>query len=432
LEAAGISILVIVLAYIANKYLSRLQFITALCILAFCVRLIWITTIPTPVESDFLIMYNGALHAAKGDYAFAQQPYFTTWVYQLGFTMYESLIIKLFGAGTIALKSLNILYCTGLTVLTYLIASKVFNEWCGRIAGIMYALNISNILYGSVLTSQHLAVFLFYLTCYLLIAKFSTNNYSWIFIGITLTLGDIIRPLGYFFLIAIAIYILLKVLLEMDKTNRINATKRLFGVIIVFYLFHSIISYSFIAAGVTQYPLNDRDPLWKFVLGLNHETFGIYSQADENRIMSIENINQRQHEEWNIIKERTDDKIDLLQLFYMKFTIMWGSVDGSGEWSLSTLKELELERNLMKHECLIYISAMLFGIIGLVSLISKNNASFQYTLLLLLIIGYVLVHLLIEIQTRYRYEIIPSFTVVQSYGVYITYKYLQKICIRNT
>lgn len=431
LEIAGISILVIMLAYMSNKYLSRMQYIVILGILAFCIRLIWITKIPTPVESDFLLMYNGALYAAKGDYVFAQQAYFTTWVYQLGFTMYESLIIKLFGEGTIALKILNIIYCTGLTVLNYLIASKVFNEWCGRIAGILYALNIPNILYGSVLTNQHLSVFLFYLTCYLVIVKFFTHNYSWIFVGIILTLGDIIRPLGYFFLMAIAIYILLKAFLEMEKTNRIKATSRLFGVVIVFYLFHSLLSYLFIAAGVTQYPLIDRDPLWKFVLGLNYETSGTYSQADENHVMSIKYINQRQHEEWNIIKERIDDKKKLLHLFYRKFSIMWGGVDASGEWSLSTLNKIKLERLLMKYERLIYMSAMIFGIIGLVSLISRKNDSFHYMLFLLIIIGYILIHFLIEIQTRYRYEITPCFTIIQSYGVFMTYKYLQKMRINN-
>lgn len=44
-------------------------------------------------------MYNSAIQATKGDFSFAQDDYYTSWVYQLGFTMYQAFIIKLFGEG---------------------------------------------------------------------------------------------------------------------------------------------------------------------------------------------------------------------------------------------------------------------------------------------------------------------------------------------
>ena len=206
-----IGLLFLLIGYISNKYMSTFIFTVSLIVLAFSVRLIWVLNVPTPIESDFSVMYNSAIQATKGDFSFAQDDYYTSWVYQLGFTMYQAFIIKLFGEGPFLLKLLNIMYCTGTTWLVYKITSYVFNEWAGRMAGLLYALYIPSIVLTSLLTNQHIATFLFYLGFYLLITKGLTHKYMWIFIGVSLALGDIMRPLGAFVLIAVALYVFYKV-----------------------------------------------------------------------------------------------------------------------------------------------------------------------------------------------------------------------------
>ena len=181
-----IGLLFLLVGYISNKYMSKLIFTISLIILAFSIRFIWVLNIQTPVESDFAMMYNGAVQATKGDFSFAQSTYYTSWVYQLGFTMYQAFIINLFGEGTFLLKFLNVLYCTGTTLIIYKITSHIFNEWSGRVAGLLYAIYIPSIVLSSVLTNQHLATFLFYLGFYLLITKGLSHKYMWIFIGISL------------------------------------------------------------------------------------------------------------------------------------------------------------------------------------------------------------------------------------------------------
>lgn len=109
------------------------------------------------------------------------------------------------------------MYCTGTTWLVYKITSYVFNEWAGRMAGLLYALYIPSIVLSSLLTNQHIATFLFYLGFYLLITKGLTHKYMWIFIGIFLALGDIMRPLGAFVLIAVALYVFLQGILGKSK-----------------------------------------------------------------------------------------------------------------------------------------------------------------------------------------------------------------------
>lgn len=417
--------------YISNKYMSKVTFSISLLILAFSIRLIWVLNIQTPVETDFEMMYNSAVQAAKGDFSFTQNTYYTSWVYQLGFTMYQAFIIKLFGEGTFFLKFLNILYCTGTTFLIYKITSHIFNEWSGRIAGLLYAVYIPSIALSSVLTNQHIAVFLFYLGFYLLITKGLSHKYMWIFIGISLSLGDIMRPLGAIILIAITIYIFLQGILGKSKQEILIAIKKLAGILIIFYLMHQIVSYSFIYSGITKYPLSNRDPLWKFTLGFNHETKGGYSSADAESVMSLELGEERTAAHKKLIKERLSDPQEVLSLFGDKFVIMWADYDSAPLWSLVTLEKTDkdmvsLKDDLTKYEKYMYTAAMLFGTLSLLYLIMTKQDKTHYTLFLLLIIGYVAIHFLIEIQTRYRYFIIPSFTIIQSYGIYICYSLISK------
>ncbi|MBJ7985349.1 MULTISPECIES: glycosyltransferase family 39 protein [Bacillus] len=426
-----LGLLLLFIGYISNKYMSKMVFTISLIILAFSIRLIWVFNVQTPIESDFAVMYNSAIQATKGDFSFAQSTYYTSWVYQLGFTMYQAFIIKLFGEGPFLLKFLNVLYCTGTTFLVYKLTSHIFNEWSGRIAGLLYALYIPSIVLSSVLTNQHLAVFLFYLGFYLLVTKGLSHKYMWIFIGLSLSVGDLMRPLGAIILIAITIYIFLQGILGQSKQNIFNSIKKLCGIFIVFYLVHYIVSYAFISAGITQYPLSNRDPLWKFTVGFNHETKGGYSAADAGYIMSFDIGEERTAAEKKLIQERIADPKQVLSLFGDKFTLMWADFDSAPMWSLLSLEKTDpdmitLKDTLTKYEKYMYITAMLFCTLALLYLIVTKQNNTHYTLFLLLIIGYITVHFLIEYQTRYRYFIIPSFTMIQGYGLYLCYRLISK------
>ena len=153
---------IIFMSIIVNRFFTQTQFIIFICLLAFTLRLAWVLTVQTNVVQDFAQMYNGAADAANNNFSFADKAYFTTWVYQLGFTMYQAGVIKLFGEGVLAIKLLNILYCTGITYFIYRIATHLFNEFSGRVAALIFATYIPNIMMTSVLTNQHLATFLFY------------------------------------------------------------------------------------------------------------------------------------------------------------------------------------------------------------------------------------------------------------------------------
>ncbi len=188
-------------------------------------------------------MLDAARNIAKGNYEFNQSVYFTTWVYQLGFSFYESVIIRCFGDNIFILKLLNIFYSTGTVIFIYLIGAKVFNELAGRMAAFLYAFYIPNILYSSVLTNQHLATFLFYAAFYLIIKRFAHNKFSWLYIGLLLSLGNLMRPLGPIIIVGVFIYFILQILQPYIKTmdaaelkvRRKKIGKNLVGILATFF-----------------------------------------------------------------------------------------------------------------------------------------------------------------------------------------------------
>lgn len=244
IEGICITFLVIFLIAIASRYMNKTVFFISLIVLTLGVRLAWMLSVQTPVKSDFLVMLDAARNIAKGNYEFNQSVYFTTWVYQLGFSFYESIVIRCFGDSIFTLKLLNIFYSTGTVIFIYLIGAKVFNELAGRMAAFLYAFYIPNILYSSVLTNQHLATFLFYAAFYLIIKRFAHNKFSWLYIGLLLSLGNLMRPLGPIIIVAVFIYFILQILQPYIKakdaaelkTRRKKIGKNLVGVLATFLL----------------------------------------------------------------------------------------------------------------------------------------------------------------------------------------------------
>ena len=85
---------------------------------------------------------------------------------------------------------------------------------------------------------------------------------------------------------------------------------------------------------------------------------------------------------------------------------------------------------LFKCEKLIYIAVTLFMSIALLHFLIKKQQNEGYMLFLLLISGYVLLRLL-QVDMTYYNLIVPALFILQSFGVYMSYVYCQKIFFRK-
>lgn len=117
------------------------QFLIFLMSITVLVRIGTVIFIETPLIGDAKGMYESAKQIALGNSGIE-------FVDQLPFIVYESFLIRLFGDATFVLQLFNILYCAGTAFFIYRIATILFQEECGRIAAIFYALYLPNILFA--------------------------------------------------------------------------------------------------------------------------------------------------------------------------------------------------------------------------------------------------------------------------------------------
>ncbi|MCK9860925.1 glycosyltransferase family 39 protein [Paenibacillus sp. ATY16] len=423
IAAAVVTLLVI---HWAITGLSRKAFLVVFLFLGFVCRVIWIVWNPALPESDFLFMYNAAQAAASGDFAFSDSSYYISFPYQLGFTMYEAGVIKLFGDHLILFKILNVLFSMGTAIVLYLSASKVFHESCGRIAALVYLFYIPNILMCSVLTNQHISVFLFIGGCFLLL-KGRDRVIYWVLAGLAIGLGHLMRPIGSVYLAGVILFVLLIIWQQWRgsiKRQAASTAGKLGALIAVYYLVQLLANISLTSSHVTEHSLFGGEKYWKFMVGLNAQTNGSWNKEDADYTNQYSFGEERHQAELVIIKERLENKSELIALFGRKLVHMWGSSDSSPYWSLRGLDKWKLETSLHQWERPLYVLMSAFGIVSMVALwrTGKGHEALFYLILLLLYIG---AHLLVEIQSRYRLDFIPILILLQSYGAYQVYRWVQ-------
>jgi len=414
-----IILLLLLVSYLVLRIKNEKAFLILLIAVAFTVRLIWILTVNTVPESDYEVMYNAARMGAKGDFSFSTDSYFTQWAYQMGFTLYQSLIISAFGQGTFPLKLMNCIISTGTTVLVYRIAGTVFNEKAARVAGILYTLYLPTVIINSVLTNQILSAFLIYLAIYMFLSNQRGKIYIYVLVGAVFALGQCIRPLATLALACFAFYELIEYILSKDKKLIIGTCLTL----ATYFVILAVVGNVLVSSKISQYGLENREPLWKFVIGLNSETTGQYSDDDAHYVKHFPLGEERNKAEQELIKERTENKEQLKVLMLNKYSLMWGTQDSTVYWSSNFgVKELTVYTGI--YEQVMYIIAALLAMLAALAMFRQRNKKLYFFMLLIFL--YMTAHLFIEIQTRYRDFILPSIFIFTGYGMYLCVKPKQR------
>lgn len=410
-------------AYMLSRSLNRRIFLLVLIVLGMGARLYWIFGNDAPPSSDFLFMYNAAREAAAGRFGFASSDYYVSFPYQLGFTMYEAGVIRLFGSHALpALQLIGAVFSMGTALILYYTGVRLFNETCGRIAAFIYAFYLPNILMCSVLTNQHISVFLFFLGCAMLLRRRGAVM-PWLLAGLTLGLGQLMRPIGIVYVAGIVLFAMLEVSKKLRESRRRKAWRQagmLLAMIGLFFGVQWAANAALQSAGVMQQSLSGGDKYWKFMVGLNAETDGAWNAADAQYANQYPFGEARHRAELLRIKERLADKPELAALMGRKLVQMWGAADSSAFWSLDGTGHWQLERTLSRLERPQYVVLCAFALFAIVALwrAGMYRGPLLYILLLLIYAG---AHLVVEIQTRYRLDLLPAVILLSSYGVWQTY-----------
>jgi hypothetical protein len=123
-----------------------------------------------------------------------------------------------------------------------------------------------------------------------------------------------------------------------------------------------------------------------------------------------------------IIRLNSNSKA-IFDLFINKYELLWGNDDYGATWNLAFLKEqnnLTMERagfitSAMETNHIAYMVFTLFSFMTLIYLLQRN-ASYLYVPILIYL-GTVAMHLLVESQNRYHFHVLPVMMIVASVGV---------------
>ena len=382
--------------------------------LALCVILVFGAV---PVQ-DFQTMYDAACQMAQGSREYLQNDYFYNWAYQTGFVAYEALVVKVFGPGLLPLQLLNALWMAGTGCLVYAIARRFLSESAAMTASLLYALYPAPYFLAAVLTNQHIAVFFYYLGFWLLVRQRRLTRRWAALAGLCLAVGNLMRPLGAVIIVALLCWTLVRMLRWKGK-DLLWVGAPLLAAGVAYFAATELFGWVVQATGLNPEGLNNNLPLWKFVLGLNLDSSGAWNQADYNAYYLLPR-DQAPAAMEQVVGERLSSLGlgGLLELFWKKSQAMWGSLEYL-YWGFGHLNgEAPVLGSVTLAQCLNALNYLDRGIFLLAFLLAGGASALWLrkgagvgmrlpVMLCFLLCGYYGVHLLIEVQPRYRYFLMP-------------------------
>lgn len=406
----------------AKRIPSFGAFPVAVFALRFAIAGLVIAVVKTQPTFDFKTMFEAAKQLASGSHDYLDNTYYFTWAYQTGFVTYEALVVKIFGTGLLPQQLLNAVWMAGSGCLVYFIGRLFLPEKPAKTAAVLYSLYPGPYFLASSLTNQHLGTFLFLLGVYILFGKKEPSFKRAALSGAVLALGNVMRPLGIIVILALAALWLVQVIFirscgwKKATAVMLTVTAAYFG---IFYLY----SWLVIATGTNPYGLSNNLPQWKFLLGLNMSSNGMWTRSDYNTYYLLPYGEAKAAVAAEVQNRLRASPGEFIRLFARKLHyLMAAQEDLSPGFS-------HIDASL-NHAGLIMNAAVLcdngfrlavsgFAFAGLVKLIrekaaDKNILPFFFAVIISL---YCTAHFFIEVQQRYRYFVMPFVFLLAGTGI---------------
>lgn len=401
-----------------------------LCIIlsiGFLLRLIFILAINTQPQSDFELLYNSANSLIQGDLSWTEELYFINWAYQIPFILYEALILKIFNS-IIAIKIVNLLLMTGTIFLIYAIVKDFLSEKAALICSFLYAIYPASILLSSVLTNQHVSAFFLYLGIYLL---FHFKKWPWMLLaGLSLCIGNLMRPEAIVIIVSIlAVIIWLIFQIRTKGKEVLYVIRNCVIVICAYFVVFQIVSLAFSATSIAPSGIKNNCPQWKFVVGLNPNSLGNYTEENAD-ILAVKDNELRNQMMMEDIKENFQKYDGNIATFLFNKTYSFWASNETTAWSCSHIDTSravvssiasftynDLFNIILAFDKGIYIFIFAAGLISaILFFLKKREIPVNYLFFSLLQIANYCVYLIIEIQVRYRYFIMPALFILAAYS----------------
>ncbi len=379
-----------------------------------------------PVQ-DFQTMYNAGCQIASGSREYLSDAYFYNWAYQTGFAAYEAGIIRLFGTGLLPLQTANALWMAGTGCMVYAIGRRFLTEKGAMLASLFYALYPAPYFLSAVLTNQHIATFFYYLGIWLLIRGERLSFPRALLAGAAIAVGNVMRPLGVVVVLAFLCWGAVRLLLWKGP-GALREAGAIALAAAAYYGVFALLAQLVVLSGLNPEGLANHLPLWKFVIGLNFPYSGGWNRADYEQYYFLPRDRVEEAMRQAIGERLGIGPFNLLRLAWGKSQTMWGSPE-SMNWGFAHLDGnapvlggftvAQLLQAVNFGDRGVFVLAFGLALAALAVRLRKGSGEDPRTFLLLsfLLCGYYAAHLIVEVQPRYRYFLMPAVFLLAGAGL---------------
>ncbi len=429
--------------------------ITLVVISAVAVRLWIIRNLPVQPESDFQTYYKIAELLANGTLlrdGTGYCDYISQFPHVIGYPYILSKIFMVFGPSVKAGLYLNLTA----SVLSILFVNRIGRLTCGRAGGFLAMLLVafwpSQILYINQLASEPVFMCLT-LLCIWIIAylfkipasvKASRILMLYVILGTLLGMAGAVRPVAIILLVAMIICTI-TYRAKASDISRAGLIKSLMSrgwigatIVLVSYLVCSLI-----ISGATAKTIDRELPGstvsfgYNLMVGLNMESKGTWNEEDSkflnDRYMDTGSAQEAHKASRNeAVKRLTKDPLGIANLMFEKYTMLWWNDDYGAYWNLLFLEQQgnltadkrELINDITIWNNVYYIICVYLSLVAGIFLWFRKSVGTK-NVLILYFIGTALLHMILESQGRYHYNILPVFALLAVSGLTEIFRYYQ-------
>ena len=391
---------------------ERASIIVIFC-LSMVMLIVWNHFIKAVPVSDYKILWDGANQIVGGTFsnrAIRKDDYFCFYNYQIAYAFYLSLLIRIFHGSIAAIRLVEMIVMALTNVVLYK-TLRLFTSLRTSFCGAALFMGWPYLFMGSgILNNQHESMLFEALAVYMFLKYVDGEKVmpcEWIICAVFISIAEILRPTAFVVMIAVTLLPVLKAFLKKNKQYLISGGIVLFSYLIISNTINEI----FILSGLAPYGIKSSNLWFKLLLGLTGSGITQQKTSDAQHTnlyydLKYYGFNYDLYKEAaaayvkRIICERS------INLGYVLSRIVdfVGAVDNQFRFTGSNfIKSHPVIINVLNVMGIsIYFMSVVFA--GIRCIFWNIMDRDEISLPAIIFLGYFIVYIVFETQTRYRYE----------------------------
>jgi 4-amino-4-deoxy-L-arabinose transferase-like glycosyltransferase len=405
--------------------------------LALVARLSFLCIGFSPETNDPQSFYHNAVSLAEtgelDDSGWWDRGYLAKFPYLINYIWLLALFMRIFGSGTLAIISLNTLFCVAGAGLLYLLFSRVAGRRVGLFAAVLWFINPVEIVFAALPLPT--VVVNFFIIAAITTAYFLLRSrthlkpllqYS-LLLGLVLGLANLFRPFMTVFLIALALVFAL-ILIRQFRPRRLPAFVG--SLALIWAVMTGVQTVALLPAErVIGYDNLDYFSGWSLLLGSNYQHHGTWNE-DDNAFQAA--VRAETGDDWTefdrrlrasaLDRYREFSVADFFRHWWNKARVILAGPGSSLQFELWNYRGIGRGAYFVLAH--IYLALLfLLLLLGLARLVVLRRLPFTVLFTLLAAAGIFAAHVLLtEVMDRYSIPLIPLFLIVGLWGVFLTAK----------